>query len=161
ARHLRGHRGSLGELVTTRSCRCDRNPGGQSPPAEGALHRLRRERSVQSALRCPPVRTTAERARHCASLRGVPQQPFRYRSYQQLAAQLWRRIHFVEAAPVLTKLMDVELGRRESAPLLLSFPRAAMAVTACRPFRSTRTGTRTGPGHPCFASPRDRLCANR
>ena len=30
-RHLRGHRGTLGELVAARPCRCDRNPGGQSP----------------------------------------------------------------------------------------------------------------------------------
>src|SRR5216684_4362936 len=30
-RHLRGHRGTLGELVAAGSRRCDRNPGGQSP----------------------------------------------------------------------------------------------------------------------------------
>src|SRR5207302_1366279 len=68
-----------GELVAARPCRCGRNPGEQSPPAEGALHRLRREGSVQSALRRPPVCAAAERARHCASLRGVPRQPYRRR----------------------------------------------------------------------------------
>jgi hypothetical protein len=55
-RHLRRHRGTLGELVAARPRRRDRNPGGQSPQAEGALHRLRREGPVQSALRCPQVR---------------------------------------------------------------------------------------------------------
>jgi hypothetical protein len=45
-RHLRGHRGTLGELVAARPCRRDRNPGGQTPQVEGALHRLRREGSV-------------------------------------------------------------------------------------------------------------------
>src|SRR5437667_4402696 len=68
-RHLRGYRGTLGELVTSGPCRCDRNQGGQSPQAEGALHRLRREGSVQSALRGSQVRAAAERAWHCAPLR--------------------------------------------------------------------------------------------
>jgi poly(3-hydroxybutyrate) depolymerase len=40
-RYLRSSRGALGELVVARPCRRDRNPGGQSPQAEGALHRLR------------------------------------------------------------------------------------------------------------------------
>src|SRR5439155_27376825 len=75
-RHLRGYRGTLGELVAPRPRGCGRNPGEQSPPAEGALHRLRREGSVQSALRCPQVRATAERVWHCAPLRGVPRQPY-------------------------------------------------------------------------------------
>src|SRR6266851_8750020 len=35
-RHLRDYRGTLGELAAARSRRCDRNPGGQSPPPEGA-----------------------------------------------------------------------------------------------------------------------------
>jgi len=46
-----------------------------SPQAEGALHRLRLEGSVQSALRRPQVRAAAERTRHRASLRGVSRQP--------------------------------------------------------------------------------------
>ena len=54
-RYLRAHRGALGELVATRPGRRGRNPGGQSPAAEGAVHRLRREGSVQPALRRPHV----------------------------------------------------------------------------------------------------------
>jgi hypothetical protein len=40
-----------------------------------ALHRLRREGSVQPALWCTQVCEAAERAWHCASLRGVLRQP--------------------------------------------------------------------------------------
>jgi len=52
-RHLRGYRGTLGELVAARPCSCSRNPGEQSAQAEGTLYRLRREGSVQPALRYP------------------------------------------------------------------------------------------------------------
>ncbi len=62
-RHLRGHRGALGELAAARPSGRGRNPGRQSAPAKGALHRLRHERPVQPALRRPPVRAAAERAR--------------------------------------------------------------------------------------------------
>ena len=40
-RHLRGYRGTLGELDAARPCSRDRDPGGEFPQAEGALHRLR------------------------------------------------------------------------------------------------------------------------
>jgi hypothetical protein len=50
--------------------------GEKSPQAEGALHR---QGSVQSALRCPQVRAAANRAWHCASLRGVSRQPYQCR----------------------------------------------------------------------------------
>ena len=56
-----------------------RNSSGQSAPAEGALYRLRRVGPVQSALRRPQAGAPAERARNCASLRGVPRQPQRRR----------------------------------------------------------------------------------
>ena len=50
-------------------------PGGQSPPPEGALHRLWREGSVQPALRRAPLRAAAEPAWHRPSLRGISRQP--------------------------------------------------------------------------------------
>ena len=47
--------------------------------AEGALHRLRQERSIQSAVRCSSVRAATGSAWHRAPLRGVPGQPYRCR----------------------------------------------------------------------------------
>ncbi len=78
-RHLRDHRGALGKLAAARSSRRSRNPSRQSAAAKGALHRLRHKRPVQSALWRSPVCAAAKSARHCASLRGVPRQPYQCR----------------------------------------------------------------------------------
>lgn len=57
-----------GELAATRPSGCDRNPGEQSPQAEGTVHRLRRAGSVQPAIRCAQVRAAVEGVGHSASL---------------------------------------------------------------------------------------------
>src|SRR5882672_9516204 len=53
------------------------------------------------------------------------------------------------------------LGRRDSASLLASLCRAAMAVTGREQFRPERAGTPIGPWRLCSASPRDRRDAGR
>src|ERR1700731_3700455 len=88
----------------------------QSPQAEGALHRLRREGSVQLALRSPQVRAAAERAWHRASLRGVPRQPYRGRLSDG------RELAFSRPGAIRLNVDGPRAARRSSQPRVTAPP---------------------------------------